>query len=164
MNLNFQMVDYLSDGMMVIEVVGKQKPPKTKKTVNTKDLLNKQALAKGAASGDTNTQVRGNDNMVQFWHFSGILLFPFLLDKIWTMMIRFQIGVSKKECKEGNSKDIEKVKCFSVFLHSSEKLLNKWEKWDFGHEWCFVFQTRFVRCEIWNTTVLELEIKICYQG
>ena len=52
------MVDYLSDGMMVIEVVGKQKPPKTKKTVNTKDLLNKQALAKGAASGDTNTQVR----------------------------------------------------------------------------------------------------------
>ena len=66
MNLSFQMVDYLSDGMMVIEVVGKQKPPKTKKTVNTKDLLNKQALAKGAASGDTNTQVRGNDNMVQF--------------------------------------------------------------------------------------------------
>ena len=63
-------------------------------------------------------------------------------------MIRFQIGVSKKECKEGNSKDIEKVKCFSVFLH----------------EWCFVFQTRFVRCEIWNTTLLELEIKICYQG
>ena len=58
------MVDYLSDGIMVIEVVGKQKPPKTKKTVNTKDLLIRQALAKGAASGDTNTQVRGNDNMV----------------------------------------------------------------------------------------------------
>ena len=47
-------------------------------------------------------------------------------------MIRFQIGVSKKECKEGNIKDIEKVKCFSVFLH----------------EWCFVFQTRFVRCDM----------------
>ena len=50
-------MEYLSDSMMVIQVWGKQKPPKTKKTVNTKDIMNKQALAKGAAGGDTNTQV-----------------------------------------------------------------------------------------------------------
>lgn len=43
---------------MVIQIWGKQKPPKNKKTVNTKDLLNKQALAKGQAAGDTNTKVR----------------------------------------------------------------------------------------------------------
>ena len=52
------MIEYLTDNMMIIEVWGKQKPPKTKKNVNTKDLLSKQALAKGAAGGDTNTTVR----------------------------------------------------------------------------------------------------------
>ncbi len=42
---------------MVIEIWGKQKPPKSKKNVNTKDILSKQALARGNAGGETNAPV-----------------------------------------------------------------------------------------------------------
>lgn len=54
----FQFVNYLQTGAIMIQVYGKQKMPKTKKTVNTKDALQKESLAKGMlAAANTNTKV-----------------------------------------------------------------------------------------------------------
>ena len=53
-----QLVKYLSDSAIMVQIWGKQKPPKSKKTVNTKDAIAKQAMTKGKASlGNTNTKV-----------------------------------------------------------------------------------------------------------
>lgn len=41
------LLDYLQSGAVILQIRGKQKLPKEKKTVNTQDALNKEALAKG---------------------------------------------------------------------------------------------------------------------
>ena len=96
------MIEYLSDSMMVIEVWGKQKPPKTKKKVNTKDLMNKQALAKGAAGGNTNTKVNYQQPfLVATVVSSFIILHELYICKIYYLYIIYIRLLVYTHCRQG---------------------------------------------------------------
>ncbi|XP_050405632.1 kinesin-like protein KIF28P isoform X1 [Patella vulgata] len=59
-----ELLKYLSESAIMVQIWGKQKPPKTKKSINTKQAILSDALRKGQTSAaNTNTKVFDSDKV-----------------------------------------------------------------------------------------------------
>jgi len=52
-----QALEYLKDGALMIQIWGKQKLQKTKKTINTKTAMLKESLSRGQLHAQSNEKV-----------------------------------------------------------------------------------------------------------
>ncbi|ESO96408.1 hypothetical protein LOTGIDRAFT_115884, partial [Lottia gigantea] len=81
-----EIVEYLSQSAIMVQIWGKQKPPKTKKKINTKDAILSDALRKGQVSAaNTNTKVGS-------FYFDSF--FPFVYTKIYALSIFLTLFLS----------------------------------------------------------------------